>query len=278
MIIQTLEKAGIKDLTKVFNDSFSDYLIPVQLSESQLESKIISDGIQLNLSVGKYENEKLIGFILYGLDESDDNRIAYNAGTGVIPDKRGQKIASQLMDFSLKLFQREKIASIRLEVITNNTRAFNLYHQSGFNIIRELNCYRGMIETPHSDNYMIQQLDTFDWNFIPSFWNSTPSWQNSISTIKRIKEHVTGIGAFEDHQLRGYLIYNPNSKRIHQFGVDPHFRHQGIAQSLFYFIANKHKSEFSMINIDQSDRSTNEFLTKAGFTRTIKQFEMACSL
>lgn len=278
MTIQTLEQATTKDLTTAFNHAFSDYLIPVQLNESQLASKIISDGIQLPFSVGMFEDEKLIGFILHGMDVIDGKQVAYNAGTGVIPDKRGQKIASQLLDESLNLLRSKKVAHVQLEVITTNTRAYNLYAQMGFNIKRELNCYKGKIQSVGQSRHDIRIIPALDWELIKTWWNSEPSWQNSTSSMNRIQEHIMMVGAFENNQLTGYLILNPTSKRIHQFGVDKNFRHRGIGRALFQFISSDSDTDFSLINIDDTDQQTNDFLRRLGFAGTIQQFEMSLEL
>jgi len=86
--IQTLENISTETLLDVFNLSFSDYIVPFCLTKEQLEDKIKSDGIDLSLSVGAFENDALIAFIFHGYDVIDYVKYAYNAGTGVIPSKR----------------------------------------------------------------------------------------------------------------------------------------------------------------------------------------------
>ncbi len=63
---QTLENISLADITEVFNLAFSDYIVPLKLTEDQLADKIISDNIKLEYSVGAFENKKLVGFILHG--------------------------------------------------------------------------------------------------------------------------------------------------------------------------------------------------------------------
>ena len=55
MKITTLETSNIEDILSVFNSSFSDYSIPLQLNISQLKSKIEVDHVDLSLSVGAFE-------------------------------------------------------------------------------------------------------------------------------------------------------------------------------------------------------------------------------
>ena len=84
MEIRTL--AGIDNIKilTVFNESFSDYFVPFKLTEEQLESKMIADKVDLELSVGVFENQKLIAFMLQGFDIINNQKVVYNGGTGVI--------------------------------------------------------------------------------------------------------------------------------------------------------------------------------------------------
>ena len=58
---QTLENISLAEITGVFNLAFSDYIVPLKLTEDQLADKIISDNIKLEYSVGAFENKKLVG-------------------------------------------------------------------------------------------------------------------------------------------------------------------------------------------------------------------------
>jgi len=87
MEIKTLENIDKKDILHVFNKSFSDYFIPFKLTEEQLNSKMLADKTNLNLSVGVFENKNLIAFILHGFDKINNEKVIYNGGTGVIPKK-----------------------------------------------------------------------------------------------------------------------------------------------------------------------------------------------
>ena len=77
MKIKTLERTSTKEIVKAFNESFADYFTPVQLSEQQLISKMAADKTELSLSVGVFDSEKLVGFILHGFDVVDNLKMIY---------------------------------------------------------------------------------------------------------------------------------------------------------------------------------------------------------
>src|SRR5690606_32819192 len=151
--------------------------------------------------------------------------IAYNAGTGVIPNKRGNNLTVRLHDYALPIFQQNNIHKVLLEVISTNDPAIKNYKKIGFNTIRHLNCYKGLIEPFQNNNsYECRPLEVYDWEKLCSFWDINPTWQNSISAVELLKSTNISIGIYENEQLVGYAIFNPNAKKIHQLAVDKEHR------------------------------------------------------
>jgi ribosomal protein S18 acetylase RimI-like enzyme len=278
MEIKSLQNTEIDQLVTIFNQSFSDYIIPFKITKEQLKDKIISDNIKLEFSVGAFENNQLIGFVLYGFDCINGNKIAYNAATGVIPEKRGNKVTLKLFEHIIPKFKEQNITKIRLEVITENEIALRTYKKIGFEIIRELNCYKGHVKSEIESKFEIVPLKNYDWELLKSFWDWDPTWQNSISAAKNISNLNISIGIFDSNSLIGYLIYNPNSNRIQQFAVNKEYRNQGAGKQLFQHITGGNEKEFSSINIAADSSNTNHFLSNLGLELYIKQYEMELNL
>lgn len=273
--IQTLEHSTIEELLSVFNLSFSDYIIPFHLTKEQLEHKIKSDRINLDLSVGAFVNNKLVGFILHSLDIRDNHKIVYNAGTGVVPSQRGKKLTIQLYNFILPIFQNLKIDRILLEVITENKAAIKTYQNLGFVIARKLNCFKGTLDNKAITNrYRIKRNGTYDWSKFQSFWDFKPSWQNDIPTLEKLKETNVLIEIYDAEVLLGYVVFNPNTNRIQQFAVHKSFRNKGVGTSLFNEIKKNSSTEIAVINCDDSSVTNTKFLEKQGLQNYIGQYEM----
>ncbi|WP_268846423.1 GNAT family N-acetyltransferase [Flavobacterium aestivum] len=278
MEIKSLQDTEIDELVTVFNQSFSDYIVPFKITKEQLKDKIKSDNIKLEYSVGAFEDNQLIGFILNGFDFINGNKIAYNAGIGVIPEKRGNKVTIKLFEHIIPKLKKQNVTKIKLEVITENEIAFRTYKKIGFEIIRELNCYKGHVKSEIKSKFKILPLKNFDWELQKSFWDWNPTWQNSINAAENISHLNIRIGAFDANSLIGYLIYNPNSNRIQQFAVNKDYRNQGVGKQLFQYITGENEKEFSLINIPVNSLNTNHFLSNLGLEVYIKQYEMELSL
>ncbi len=279
MEIKTLKGIKTNDILNVFNEAFSDYFIPFQLTQEQLASKMLADKVRLDFSVGVFEDEKLIAFILHGFDSINGKKIIYNGGTGVIPSKRGSRLTKQMHRFILPILKEAEIDQLLLEVISNNTPAIKSYEKSGYKIERHLCCYNGKINSLSTNNEIeIRELQDYNWGVMQSFWDVSPTWQNSNNVLDKLKEETISIGAYIKKKLIGYIIYNPKSKRLHQIAVDKNDRQQKVASTLLQHLINEYDCNCSIINVDKSSNSMHEFLLKIGLQKTIEQLEMKLTL
>ena len=279
MEFKTLEDTSIAELMHTFNDAFSDYSVPFHLTKEQLLNKIVAESIHKEFSFGAFEDGKLIAFILHGIATVEGQKIAYNAGSGVIPDKRGNKFISKLYETAFPLLKQNSIRTIRLEVLSDNEVAKKIYSALGFTKKRILNCYKGSIaDHPSEVQCSIQYIYQPDWKLLQSFWDWNPSWQNSISSINNSWSQLDTIGIYSDDTLVGYAVLNPKLNRILQFSISKEHRQSGFAKQLFRYIALNKSKTISLLNIDDQAVETHSFLTSSGLTVFLNQIEMELTL
>lgn len=272
MEIRNLNTITTDELLSVFNRSFSDYIVPFHLSQEQLEMKITADKIDLNLSVGAFESGKLAGFILNAEKEEDEKRIAYNGGTGVVSEFRGQGLVRKMYDYILPVFKERKTNTLTLEVIEGNNPAIIAYENLGFKTVRKLLCFNGIINLEEKDiNISIKEIKSFQWEKFKSFWDIEPSWQSSVIVLENIHQSCTILGAYKNEQLKGYIIYNPAVKKVYQIAVDQNSRRQGIGTKLLNATGQQ---GISVNNVDDTSENTPAFLNAAGLKNWVSQFEM----
>jgi hypothetical protein len=128
MTIKTLETVPITLLAAVFNEAFSDYVIPFSLSETDLKAKIAAENIRLDCSVGVFLKNKPIGFYFGGSrhHRQKTHRIqCRNRCNSQMP----RATPNQAMyDYLLPLLQLKGISHHLLEVITHNEKAIHIYN------------------------------------------------------------------------------------------------------------------------------------------------------
>lgn len=235
----------------------------------------MSDRVDLNLSVGAFENEQLMGFLLHGFEEIQGKGTLYNAGTGIVPKSRDKGLTKHLYSFIDPILNQRQIDTCILEVIDKNLPAIHAYGSVGFKVVRELDCFKGNV-SQHSENETIEikEIDKADWAKFQSFWDWTPTWQNSPNAFRNgIQPNKLDI-AYHSDLVVGYALYHPYTGRVHQFAVDPSHRRKGIGRKLFSHIGAQAAKELSTINVDGADMVTHHFLQSIGLDPFIKQLEM----
>ena len=274
--IQPLNNIAISSLVQLFNASFADYVVKVQMTEEALQEKIQADNIQISLSIGAKVGEQWVGFMLFASEEQEDKMIAYNAATGIVPDYRGMQLPDKMFTAAKALFKEQEIKGCVLEVITSNTRAVKAYERLGFSIQRGLACHKG-VPKAREHSYTIHQTQDISSINTQAFWDHLPTWQNSNNSIARAAANTT-IYVQQGEDVVGYAVYNKQSGRLRQLGVLKQYRQKGIGSALLQHIHQDCGKELTIINVDKRDERTTTWLTEMGLTNFIEQYEMYIKL
>lgn len=274
MEFKTLANIDIDELLAIFNLSFSDYVVPFHLTKEVLVSKIAAEKLDLSISVGAFEEGKLVSFILQSEKLEDGQKIIYNGGTGVVPGSRGKGLVRKMYDFIIPVLKERKADVLLLEVIEGNAGAIRAYENLGFRVVRKLLCFRGSITSGLGNSEIsIKEMKDFPWENLRSFWDIEPSWQGSVFVLNPMPDHYTALGAYSDEKLVGYIIYNPEARKVHQIAVHKEYRNQGIGGGLFKAIADG--QPIAINNVDDVSEETTVFLDKkVGLQNWLSQFEM----
>lgn len=274
MEFRTLTNVSVDKILEVFNLSFSDYIVPFHLTKEMLTSKIAAEKLDMDISVGGFEDGKLVSFILQSEKIEEGQKIIYNGGTGVVPESRGKGLVRKMYDFIIPVLKERNADILLLEVIEGNAAAIRAYENLGFTIVRKLLCFKGNISSGKENKEItIKEMDEFPWDSLRSFWDIEPSWQGCVYVLDPMPESYTTIGAYADEKLVGYIIYNPLARKIHQIAVDKNYRKQGIGSILFNTIADG--KPIAINNVDDISIETRRFLDqKIGLENWLSQFEM----
>ena len=179
--IKQLTNTSFNDIYNAFALAFSDYVVQMKLTEEQLLHMVERRGCDLNLSFGAFDNNKLVGFTLNGVGNWKGKLTAYDTGTGIIKEYRGQGISKRLFNESLPILRENNISNYLLEVIKTNTPAYELYKKMGFSVTRELGFFiiedanQIIIKEDSDKSLNIQVPNNEDWEVYKSFWDFHPS-------------------------------------------------------------------------------------------------------
>jgi ribosomal protein S18 acetylase RimI-like enzyme len=278
MHFSTLEHTPIGDITACMNAAFANYEIPIQWTEETLLQKMRIEDIDLSLSAGAFDNGKLAGVILMGADEENGTRRVWDGGTGVAPGYRGQKLTEKMFAYVLPLLRQSGAKLMLLEVLENNTGAYNIYEKLGCTPTRLLHAYKGNITITAKTHHTIELLNSYDADELTKFWDWPPAWQQMNQRISNRGVSVTTIGIKLEDKIAAYAQYDNAAMRMHQFAVAKEHRRKGLATALFSHIANVCSGPVLIVNIDAGSENTNVFLQAIGLKKHISQYEMKMEL
>jgi ribosomal protein S18 acetylase RimI-like enzyme len=220
----------------------------------------------------------MIAFIMHGVRTIDGKTVVYNAGTGVLPDYRGQGLVGKMYNYLQPFLKDYQVSQLVLEVIESNRSAIRAYEKNGFVIHRKLLCFGGTLQTtPRLNTASVKPLEKFLWKDFQSFWDILPSWQSAVPSMDAAQP--AALGAFVGSELAGYVLFNPANKRMYQIAVAPQHRRTGIGTQLLAEVQQQLSNEKVQINnVDEAAENLKLFLEKQGLTNDINQFEMTKKL
>lgn len=279
-----LSSGDFDALYATFTTAFSDYVYPFALTETQFRNHINLNGVDLERTVGCFEDGRLVGFSLNGFGKWNGIETVYDAGTGVIPKMRRRGVSEAMFDRMMPHFQSSGIEQFLLEVITANLGAIRLYEKLNFHPVRELALLQrdGEVTAAASSpkDLTINEIAEPVWPLLQTFWDGEPSWQNSIDAIRRSMKLKRIFGAFIDQRCVGYIIFSSKFGRVSQMAVDKAYRDRGIGTELLRRLQAETASGYSLqiINIDKSLERAVRFFRNHGFYERLAQHEMMLSI
>ncbi len=270
-MIKSLESTDPNDIVDCLNEAFLDYIIPMKMPYEYWISRWDAARIDYNLSFGYFDNGKLVGFVLHGIDQKEDKTSFFNMGTGVLPSHRGQRIVKQIYDICYHELLRSGCEQGLLEVIQSNNKAIKAYQSVGFALDLELISFKGR-SINYTHNFIFSEVIPERLDRYLDYIEHRLAWEHTPQTIMYDKSQFTFYEMHKENSLLGFAIIKNLNLDVTIFGVkDGNWKKYGAA--LFSEIQKRH-SEYKIINIDSRDTELINFFEENKFKVLIKQFEM----
>lgn len=275
MEIKNLENIGLARLTETINKTYGDYIIQLQLTQQQVEKRNIALAVEPRLSAGVFDKGEFVGFLLHGIGSWGGQKALYNAMTGLLPAYRGKKLTLKMYEYLMPAIKESGAQKIILEFIDGNDRAFKAYKSAGFEKSRGFIGMKGEIGPLKTNtDFIVKEVDNYDWQKLKSFWQWQPSWQNHIQAAENSKPDNVLLCAYAGNAPAAYAILTPAANRVMQFATAKEYRGRGAASALFKHIADNYCKEITIINIDDRAKDISGFLARAGLKKNISLTEM----
>ncbi len=268
MEVRSLQDTPLQTIVDCLLISFEDYFVPMPTQLGFWEDRFKGARVDLGLSFGCFEQERLVGFIINGIDDHLGNLTAFNTGTGVIPNHRGKKVVDQIYDFAIPVLQKAGVQKCALEVVQANDRAVRVYERIGFHITKKFLCFKGQLPAANE----VLEVQTIPFSEVAARnkpFHHYYSWDNMNAAVTTagliyttyIVRDQTGeeVGYFTMNSKNGYLA------QYESFQDDFNPLLKGISQI---------RREVRINNVDIERADVVIFLLAAGLDNHIDQFEM----
>ena len=177
-----------RELCIAMNDAFSDYAVPLQLSEAGFSQMMCQRGLDRSVSRVAVEGDQIAAIWFVSLR----NNKAYLISSGTRPQFRSRGIARKLAHDCMADLRSAKIQSLQTEVMDGNDVAASFYFNLGMTVSRQLDCYDiPVIDAPDlwwSDVAAVGWQDVSKLASALRSWE--PSWQNSDLSLDAISDRL----------------------------------------------------------------------------------------
>jgi len=233
------------------------------------EQRFEAARVKYDLSFGAFDKDKLVGFIIHGIDFHDDQLTAFNTGTGVLEEYRGQKLVDRIYDYALQQLIQHKIKKCMLEVIEENHVAIRVYRRIGFEKDRFLRCFKGEVQD-FGDKSKVIEVDIESIRKRMKTYQKYYSWDHIMDTILNSKSLFRiYLVKSDSNQELGYFVINTNNGSLVQIEA---FDRSGWGQVI---AATKQIiPQIRINNVDGNRIGLIKAFLDAGLENHINQFEM----
>jgi GNAT superfamily N-acetyltransferase len=172
---------------EVWNSGFKGYFVDLTLPLDRFLQRLSYENISHEHSLIAFDDERPVGFLLNAFRTIRDKKIAWNGGTGVVPDMRGKGVGKALVAAAIDVYKREFVDIAFLEAIQGNDSAIGLYKNSGYQAFDELMNLQtdSPIKLATPSSYIVQEVHpavvgAFGFYYERSAWQT--QWQGLAAT------------------------------------------------------------------------------------------------
>ncbi len=288
--LKVLSECSLGNAVSAWNQGFAGYVVDMTLTVDGYLARLYTEQISPELSFIAFVGDKPAGFLLNGIRiESNGRKVAWNGGTGVASEFRGQGVGTFLMEAAIELYEKTGIDVATLEAVSNNISAISLYQKFGYANVERLVFleHQGSLGNDSflsvNDSYSVRSVSPLAVSQLPFYPDVVP-WQAHWQNLFRNGGEALIVADGKEGDV-GYALYKRDFtehgrlKRItlSQCGCDP------TCSDVEAVVRTALKQVFSPLDVE-CERMTHNFSTKnsvvtrmlerAGFSNFIEQVHM----
>jgi len=268
MIVRHLGHTDFNTIMVCFLSAFENYFVEMPTDYNFYKKRWKAAKVDFNLSYGMFDGDQLVGFIIHAIDERHGERIAFNTGTGVIPEYRGKKIVKSIYEYAIPDLISNGIIKSVLEVIIENEKAVKAYESVGFTICKTFKCFAGELITGESQLEVKQiQFREVPWEQMPN--QDKYSWDFHYRCLKGGNSSYYHV--YNENKVESFFAINTENGTINQLEV---LTNQNQNWERLFQAVQSISKQVRIINVDDRLGHKLSAIENAGLKNTVNQYEM----
>jgi len=273
MEIRSLGNTNLEIIVDCMNQSFQNYFVKIPSDVEFWANRYKAARVDYDLSFGIFDNEKLVAFIIHGIDIHNNEKTAFNTGTGVLEAYRGQQLVDQMYDFAFPILRENGVSKCMLEVIDQNHRAVRVYERIGFQKDRFLRCFNGEFNDI-TLNSNFQEIDIYSIKESIIKFQIFYSWDHTLDAILKGGEQFKTYNVNNESGTEiGYFVSNAINNSLIQIEV-----FDGKNWDPVFGAVKKINPSIRINNVDDSRKDLLVAFKNSGLQNHVNQFEMTLFL
>jgi GNAT superfamily N-acetyltransferase len=290
IIYKKLSEISIEDIVTLWNNGFQNYFVNINMSINSFLTRTINEGLSLEDSFAAYVNGLPVGIVVIGFRWIEGKKVAWNGGTGIVPEYRRKGIGKQLMERNLEIYNEQGVELASLEALSQNDPAIRLYRSVGYEVIDRLVILQMMepivcsILQVSGHSYSIKKGTPSDVQSLP-FYRNFSAWQTHWSSIKDGESLLV----FYGNVAVGYALYKRvkdsdgklSAISLYQCEVLPNRSDaEAILKAALYevFQPVELPCKRMTMNLRKSNSQLIDLLQNLGFTTSAEQVHMVLNM
>jgi len=140
--LKPLSSLSFAEAVELWNEGFQGYSVDLSMSLNDYLTRLHTTSVSIEKSLVAKVEGRPVGFLLNAIRHHAGQVVAWNGGTGVIPQFRSQGVGRVLVAGALKIYAEAKVDCATLEAISTNAPAIALYKSCGYDAVDELTFLR----------------------------------------------------------------------------------------------------------------------------------------
>ncbi|MEW5957817.1 MAG: GNAT family N-acetyltransferase [Chloroflexota bacterium] len=261
-----------EELTEAYNHTRVDYIVPMPMNAAKLREYVQTYDIDMEASVVAVDGNEILGLSMLGVRE----RRAWITRLGVIRRNRRHGTGWTLVTYLIDQARLKQVDYIVIEVIKDNTPAYNLFIKKDFKTTRELLVLRRppgppKIETPPAE---VKQLGYIDAVQLLDARRTVASWIDE-------KESLLNAGNLSALQVtladgsHGWLVYQNTVFQLGRLVIQTEAGNPlAVSRSLLYHLHLIHPAQDTKTENLPADDPHWPAFKEMGYLVTFRRLEM----